>query len=168
MAESRSSPAIPVASCNGGVRVAVPTLDRGRGGAEPGRVELERLREENLFLQRQLAMSDAVAGELPSARDENRRLATTVEVLKAELGDRLAEVEPLRRSAEQLAAVVAACDQAEAGRVASVARAEQAEAGSARRRASSRRSSREPRRPGSIARTRTRTTPGSGRPAASR
>jgi DNA repair exonuclease SbcCD ATPase subunit len=78
------------------------------------RSEIERLQDQVTMLRQQTERAKVREAELESARHEHKRLLTTLQVLKTELVDRLAEVERLKRSAEDLTTLRAERDQAEA------------------------------------------------------
>jgi chromosome segregation ATPase len=98
-----------------------PGVEAGTASAAAGvdsevrdpRTEIERLKEQIAELRHQAQRAEPQGAEVASARKEHSRLVTTVQVLKTKLVDRVAEVERLKRSAEDLVAVREDRDQVE-------------------------------------------------------
>jgi chromosome segregation ATPase len=93
---------------------AASRTDGTAPGVRNSPTEIERLQGQIAMLRQQAEREKVRDAELESARQEHNRLLTTLQVLKTELVDRLAEVERLKRSAEDLTTVRAVRDQAEA------------------------------------------------------
>ena len=77
------------------------------------RQEVERLQDELEAFRQRLEWAKGVEEELESSRKENGRLATTIQVLKTELFERVTQVDRLQRSAEDLITVRAERDQSD-------------------------------------------------------
>jgi hypothetical protein len=76
--------------------------------------EIERLRSLIRMLRSRIETTERLEIELQATWNENARLQTTVQVLKSELTDRVAEAERLKRSRRELITVRAERDLYEA------------------------------------------------------
>jgi len=92
------------------------------------RPEVKRLQDQIAALRQRLEWAEGAEEELESARKENGRLETTLQVLKTELFERVTEVDRLQRCAEDLIAVRAERDQCDRDLRAAREEAEQLEA----------------------------------------
>src|SRR5215831_11157331 len=83
---------------SGTERDAASRVDGVAPEVRNARTEIERLQDQVTMLRQQTERAKVQEAELESARQEHKRLLTTLQVLKTELVDHLAEVERLKRS----------------------------------------------------------------------